>query len=516
MTGDPRDVGADDDMTYAAAAITAAIDGAEPVEAPPLDGDLATEWQTDLGNARRLVARHARDLRYVREIGWLAWDGKRWREDPGEPLRRAHQTAEAMTTEALEIKAAGPRQGEAAEAHDARWKMHYAWAVSSSNLGRASSMINSAEPYMALDREDLDQHPMRLNVANGTLHLGEMRADGYVPVQCMPHRRSDYATLLADVSYDRAARAPRWERFVAEVMPDARTRGWVQRWLGYCLTGDTSEQCVAIFEGKGANGKSTMVDVVARMLGSYAATTPIETFLHNERRSGSGPSPDLARLPGVRMVRTSEPEPGARLSESVVKQWTGGERFAARHLHKGFFEFKPAGKLTMSVNIRPVIVGKDHGIRRRIHLVPFRQQFPRTPGLVETLLAERAGVLNWLLDGYRAWREDGIGTAPEIAEATRGYFDEMDPIGSFVADCCDTGGQLSDFQSDITAAYQRWCIQMSEDPKNPTMFGRRLSDMGFGKAKSNGLTKRVGLKVREEWRGSGASVPSRGRQEDDA
>jgi putative DNA primase/helicase len=494
-------------MSAGEAAALAAFDAAEDVGAERSDGDLAEEWRTDLGNARRFVSRHGRDLMHVREIGWMAWDGKRWKLDYGEPMRRAHLTAEAMVQEALAIKDRGARSGEGAEDFEKRWRGHYAHAIASSQHGAARAMIASAEPYCHTERDALDDVPYRLNVANGTLHMGE--ATDHEPAwRLFKPRRSDRATLLADVTYDKAAKAPRWRQFVAEVMPDKATRLWLQRWLGYCLTGDISEQCIAIFEGKGANGKSTLVDVVARMLGDYAVTVPIETFLHQERRSGSGPTPDLARLPGARLVRTSEPEPGARLSESTIKQFTGGERITARHLFRDMFEFKPAGKLVMSVNIRPTIVGKDYGIRRRIHVVPFRQQFQRTPGLIEALLAEKPGILNWLLEGYAMWREDGLGTSTEIQAASKAYFEEMDPIGSFVEDCCETGSSHSEFYSTLRAAYLRWCTQVGEDAKGDTPFGRRISDMGFGKIKSSGMSRRTGLRVKDEWkvepRGSGS------------
>jgi putative DNA primase/helicase len=487
-------------------AIVDAVENAEDFDPERSDHDLATEWQTDLGNARRLVARHQKDLRHCRELGWLAWDGRRWKKDDGEPMRRAHRVAEAMVKESLAIKAAGKREGEDAEAFDARWKEHYAWAVTSSNHARASAMIASAEPYLDIARDDLDAHEYRLNVANGTLVLDGFDGNA-VDVRKVSHRRSDYATMLADVDFDPNAAAPRWTTFMAEILPDAATRVWIQKWLGYCLTGAITEQAIAVFEGKGANGKSTMVDVVARMLGDYAVTVPVETFLHKEGRGGSGPTPDLARLPGARLVRTSEPEPGARLSESTIKQFTGGERITARHLFKDMFEFRPHGKLTMSVNIRPVVVGKDHGIRRRIKVVPFRQTFPKTPGLSDKLLAEKSGILNWLLDGYRLWREDGLGTSPEIETATKAYFEEMDPIGSFVDEACEQRNDYSEFTSVLQDAYTRWCAQSSEDAKNATAFGRRLSDMGFGKTKTAGVVKRVGLRVREEWRaGSGGAV----------
>lgn len=499
---------ADDDPHDGAARVVAAFDAADDADdAGASDADLAAEWNTDLGNARRLVARHGRDLKFVREIGWLAWDGHRWDFDDAEPLRRAHLVARDMIKEAIAIKAAGARHDEDDDAFDARVRGHFAWAYTSSNHARAQAMILSAAPYLALRRDDLDRHEYRINVRNCTLVLDGVDGNE-VRVTRRNHARADHATKIADVDYDPNASAPGWHAFMADVLPDVATRRFVQVWLGYCLTGSIAEQCMAVFEGGGSNGKSTVIDVVARILGDYAVTVPVETFLHKEGRGGSGPTPDLARLAGARLVRTSEPDPGARLSESTIKQFTGGERITARHLFKDMFEFRPQGKLTLSTNIRPTIVGKDHGIRRRIKVVPFRQMFApkagRGEGLTETLLHERSGILNWLLDGYRLWREDGLDLSPAIQRATAAYFEEMDPIGSFVADVCELGPTHTEFATTLQDAYKRWCAQSSEEEKNATAFGRRLNDMGFGKIKTAGVIKRTGLRVRDEWKGHGS------------
>jgi putative DNA primase/helicase len=261
-----------------------------------------------------------------------------------------------------------------------------------------------------------------------------------------------------------------------------------------------------------------MMNVVSALLGDYATTTPVETFLHNDRgKSGSGPSPDIARLVGVRIVRTSEPEPGSRLSESTLKQYTGGEKMVARRLHRDFFEFTPAGKLTMSVNVRPVIVGKDHGIKRRLHVVPFKRIFSkdeilaldqaRGQPLHDYLMAEGSGILNWLLDGYRMWREDGLGVPEAVKAQTEAYFAEMDPIGQFVREACltiaDGAGVTEKDQeqaTDLYAAYKRWCDSNNEEPKNNTAFGRRLNDLGIRSAKRGGIGYRMAVKLRPEWR----------------
>lgn len=525
-------------------AVAAAIDRAQEIPAPPSNAELAQELQNDTGNARRLIARHGADLVYVNEWGWGAWDGARWRFDDGDAraLIKAHETAEAIFDEAdalpdfddrEPIKPETPKaqcqgpalaQWAAWEKWEKRRKRRLAdklelqdFALSSGNKGKSEAMLATAAPYLRRQHSEFDRAEFALNVANGTLRLdGEQ-------VRLFPASRTDNATKCAAVTFDPEADCPRWRQFVGEVLaPEVALM--VQRWLGYCLTGSIAEQRAVILEGQGSNGKSVLMNVVATLLGDYATTTPVETFLHTDRgRTGSGPSPDIARLVGARLVRTSEPEPGSRLSESVLKQYTGGEMMVTRRLHKEFFEFRPQGKLTMSVNIRPVIVGKDHGIKRRLLIVPFARVFSkdeiakadaeRGKGLEPYLLEEGPGILNWLLDGFRLWREDGLQPPEAVTTATEGYFAEMDPIGCFVREACQTiadgqGVTNDDKESavELYAVYKRWCDANNEEPKQMNGFGRRLSDLGIGKYKANGVGYRTGLRLRDDWKGAGATA----------
>lgn len=488
----------------------------------PIDDRLRWVDRNDFGNGVRLVMRHGAGLMWVDEIGWLHWDGRRWRVEGAESVARAcaHETAEAIKAEALAMLGAVrvPPEPDPSADKDVRkiWERerqrqfapvqeHRDWAVQSNSKGRLDGMQNEARGYLRRDVGELDVQPYLLNVENGTIDL----ADGRLLKAHDPDHR---ITKMAPVVYDVEAECPRWERFVAAVLPDAPGQEgvarFVQKWLGYALSADITEQKILVFEGKGANGKSTLLEVVARIMGDYAQVTPIETFLHQDRRSGSGPSPDIARLPGARLVRASEPEPGARLSESTIKQWTGGERMVARHLHRGFFEFTPQGKLTLSVNIRPVLVGKDHGIRRRILVVPFTQTFkagggaPRGKTLGDELMEEAPGILNWLLEGFALWREEGLEPPPAVLAATDSYFVEMDPVGAFVAEAIERSEAAGTMEqaTEVFAAYQRWCRDNNEDERNVTAFGRRLTDLGFKRQTRSGRTFYAGVRLREAWR----------------
>ena len=475
--------------------ILRAFDAAEDVPSAPDDRELARFSCDDLGNGRRFLARFGADFRYSAELGWFGWTGKKWCNRTGEMMaqRASHLVAEMI---------AGEVEALAGE-DEKRAKTLRGWARESRSLGRVSAMLKMAQPYLSCLPEEWDPDPFVLAVQNGVL---EMRAAD--DIRLFPHSRKYRNTRLAAAGYDPEADCPRWRQFMAEVLPDEATRRYMQIWLGICCLGDISVQQVMMLSGAGSNGKSTMLEVVAGLLGDYAATVDIASFLHQDRVSGAGPSPDVARLPGVRFVRASEPEPGSRLSEKRIKEITGGESMATRKLHRDFFEFRPQCKLNISFNSKPVLVGKDHGIKRRISIIPFRRQFgvngaARRPQdvILRELSAEYSGILNWLLDGVRLYLEGAFEPPEEVLAATRAYFDEMDPIGQFIAQCTvREEGDVREAHKDIYLAYKRWCDLDGEVPKSPRAFGLRLNDLGFEKVKTGGVIFRHGIRLLDEWR----------------
>ena len=179
----------------------------------------------------------------------------------------------------------------------------------------------------------------------------------------------------------------------------------------YCPTGVTTEQKLVFNYGEGGNGKSVFIDLIAKMMGPYAVSLPFASLLRDDRKRGAEATPDLARLPGARLVRASEPEKGSRFAEATIKAITGGEEITVRHLNHGFFDFVPHFKLTLSGNHKPAIRGQDRGIWRRFLLVPWEVNVPdeqQDKDLPAKLWAERDGVLNWILDGVRIWLECGL------------------------------------------------------------------------------------------------------------
>jgi putative DNA primase/helicase len=478
------------------------LDMLPPAEPSPIDNaELALLPRNDAGNARRLLARHGHEMAWVPEIGWLVWDGRRWAADGGEEAAyaRAEATAEAIYDEADELP------GEQLEGADGKKKPskrqgHRNWALTCGNVTKINAMLKAAQSRMRCKRTFFDAHPQLLNVENGTLELGD-------EVRLRKHEPVDRMTRMAAVTFDREASCPRWRAFIDTILPDPETQLFVQKWLGYCLTGNISEQCFLIWDGKGSNGKSTTLETIARIMGDYAGNVPIESFMHAEGRKGSEASPDLARLPGVRLIRTSEPEQGARLSESRIKQWTGGEEVSARKLHRDIFDFTPSGKITMSVNARPRVAGKDEGTRSRILVVPFKHRFERRAGgrkhdfVGEFIAKEASGILNWLLDGFRMWNEDGLKPPAQVIEATDEMFREQDPIGVAVKEIFIHTGK-DEHKVQASAAYDAfvvWCKRNAIEPKSKTAFGTRLRDLDYRKKAMTAGTFYVGVEIHTDY-----------------
>jgi putative DNA primase/helicase len=287
-----------------------------------------------------------------------------------------------------------------------------------------------------------------------------------------------------------------FRRFLDRILPDAEVQDWLQRWFGYCLTADYSENKLACLWGEGRNGKGVLTHLLQWLYGDYAAVLQFASLLADERRRGSEASPDLAQLPGMRAVFGSEPKKGAKLDDGMVKQITGGDDLKVRHLNRDFFDLHPTFKLTLSFNNKPQIRDDSHGMWSRVMLVPFTVIIPEAEidrALLAKLQREGPGILNWCLDGFRRWRDIGL-TAPQaILAATAEYRSESDRIGQFLdaATVPHENGEIP--ATHLYACYEGWCKAMEHRPVSQTLFGRELSRRTI-KPEKRGVMLRLGLK----------------------
>ncbi|MEQ9110372.1 MAG: phage/plasmid primase, P4 family [Rhodospirillaceae bacterium] len=457
-----------------------------------LDLHLSTIPHNDVGNAERFVARYGDITKYCKDIGWIAWTGKDWSDKAGKSFVtiKCEETAKAIKGEAKAMTAAGPRRDsgtkqplETEEELRKRVRKHRDWAVASGQSNRIRAMRELAQAHLEVHPEQLDADPYLLNLQNGMIDLRQGP-----DFELLPHQPKRLVTKIAEVRYEPNASQEVFTTFLKSIQPDAEVRAFLQRWFGLALTGEMNEQRLVMFSGSGANGKSTLANAVRKTLGSYATVMGFSSLLKNDRRGGADASPDIARLKGKRAVFTSEVDQSAVLSESLIKSLTGGEPILARHLHQAFFEFEPEFKLTTSVNNKPIIRGQDDGIWRRMIIVNFPVKIDekdRDPNLEKTLEANSSGILNWMLDGYRLWQEEGLCIPASILEQTQVYRDESDPIGEFLNLWTrpKTGARIGS-----TALYKKyvlWCGENEIRPVGRSAFGVTMTAKGYEKQKSN-------------------------------
>lgn len=431
----------------------------------PLRPELERGYRlTDVGNGERFALQWREQVRYVhRWKSWRWWDGQRWSDDETrQVLQLAKETVLSLHREAAD-PAIDSKRREALSRH----------ALSSEKQARLEAMLAcaSTEDELAARADEFDADPWLLNVANGVLDLRTG--------QLVEHQPSLMLTKLADVDYRPGAACPEWMRFLARVTAgDQRLIEFLQRAVGYTLTGDTREQVFFFLYGIGANGKSTFLEVLRMLLGDYATQAAFRTFLQ-QKRSGDAAREDIARLRGARMVASIEAADGARLDEGMIKTLTGQDVITARFLHQNSFEFLPQFKLWLAANHKPSIRGVDEAIWRRVRLVPFTVQIPegeRQPK--EVLMAlfsdELPGILAWAIEGCRLWQRDGLGLPSAVAEATREYREEMDQLTEFIAENCEIGDGFDVPAAGAFACYKAWCERSNERPMTKKAFGQAL------------------------------------------
>ncbi len=312
----------------------------------------------------------------------------------------------------------------------------------------------SVRPVLA---EAFDRDLWVLNCLNGTLDLrdGSFRA----------HRHEDMLTKLTGVSYDPEARCPRWESFINEVMQGDRERAaFLQKALGYSLTGDTSQECLFILYGPTSrNGKGTTMETVVRVMGSYAKTASPDTIAQKNNANPGAPNEDLARLAGARLVSIAEPDKHMKLSAATVKSLTGNDTQKARNMYEGSFEFRPQFKILINTNHLPAANDPSLFTSGRMKVIPFERHFrlrERDIGLKETFAQPESlsGILNWMLEGLRMYQAAGLDMPDSVVEATEEYREASDKLGRFLKEEMEAGPDYWVSTTEAHARYQSWCL----------------------------------------------------------
>lgn len=478
--------------------VTVVTDG-QPAEAlrPACVNDPQTH--NELSLARRLVRDSNGEILYVIDRGvWMQWTGKHWREDR-EGLHAQRITKGIASKLWEEIANADPKLHEMAA--------KFAAKASSRRTIEAAIALAKSEPEIAIEWSAFNQRQYLFNCQNGTLDL----ADNLLRLR--PHRKSDRLTQIAGVTYDANAAAPNWKQFVSEVTcGDDELAAFHQRSFGLALSSDQSEQRLWVHHGNGGNGKGTFLSIIAKVMGSYAGPVSASVFVSSGRDSDRDNK--TAQLVGKRLAFAQEADDGSRLSESSVKAMTGSDVCTARYLYQNPFEVNPTWHIHLAVNHRPSIKGRDAGIWRRVLLTPWRATFDgeakRDRGQIEAeLFAEGAGILNWMIQGFQRWREEGLRPPSAVQAETNNYRNASDSIAAWMAEECFTGESAATGSTDLFVSYKEWCYRAGFEELTQTSFGRALEEMGYekdrptaGPHRNKVVRKGLGLVPSSSWAGA--------------
>ena len=420
--------------------------------------------QTDNELASRFIDKHESGLRFVPSWKrWLSWDGKRWAIDDnsGMALRFGRCFARSLWGQFPNFML------DRIDTNDKQTERTFKFLKEANRQRGIKAFIDlaSADSRIAVDLKSLNANPLLLNVQNGTLELdtGKFRE----------HRQEDCLTQLANVIFDAEATCPRWEESLAMIFAkDTELIGYVQRLLGYAITGLRSEHILPIAFGAGCNGKSFVTNVILEMLGGYGYTANDSLLLGYKDAHPT----EKAALYQKRFVAVSEPDQGARLKESRVKELTGEATITARRMNEDFWSFDRTHTFWMSTNHLPRVQGSDEGIWRRVKLIPFEVDLRTVtiliPDLDKILLRdEGSGILNWLVRGFHEYQAYGFMEPDRVKVAVDGYRKDEDELESFVSEKCETGDHCMETADDLFKAYENWGGKMTRN-----LFGRRLGD----------------------------------------
>lgn len=438
---------------------------------------------SDDGNSQRLVNRHGRAIRYCGAMGWFVWTGQRWeRDETYEVLKLAKDTVRALFHEAAGVEATEKRN---------ELGKH---ALKSQAEPRLRAMIQLApgEPDIAIRPDVFDEDRWLLNVQNGTLDLrtGTLR----------PHLREDLLTKLAGAAYDEDARCPLWDKFLKRVTGgDTELIAFMQRAVGHALTGIIAEHVVHFLYGTGANGKSTFVATVIRMMGDYGKMAAPKLLI---RSTHDRPLNELADLWGTRFAANAELGDGSKLDEERLKYLSGGDQITARFLYKNLFRFWPQHKLFIVTNTLPALNNVDDAaVWRRILVWPFAVAIPsaeQDPDLPRKLDGELSGILRWAVEGCNDWRDRGnrLNSPSAVTAASATYRGNVDTVHAWIdARCVREAAEKTPF-GDLYQSYLDYCRDNDVKALTDTSLGISLGRKGFRPDRDSKTRWREGLRLK--------------------
>ena len=405
---------------------------------------------TDTGNAEALAHLFGDRIRYVPAWGvYIIYDGTHWRRDIG-----------GVALMKLTKGVIGAING------DPKWRKR-----SQERARREAMMALVRSEVGTIEPEQLDADPFLFACRNGVIDLktGEL----------LPHDPKHLIMKIAPVDFDPKACARKWEAFLREILPNEDVRDFLQRVFGYALTGDIGERILVVLLGLGRNGKSLLLRTIQIVIGPYAKTTAAELLMAKDHTAHPT---EIADLLGTRLAISSEVKKGRTFDEEAVKRLTGDDRLKARRMREDFWEFDPTHKLVIAANHRPRVRDTTDSFWDRFRLVPFPIRIADkkvNPRLRAELLKESAGILNWLIEGYRKYQQHGLEPPQAVLDATKDYRAREDVLGQFFLEHCVFGGS-NDFESsaDLLDRARKWAAALNFHVPSAKALAERLEEHG--------------------------------------
>lgn len=449
---------------------------------------------TDVFNASRFSQKFAGQLAYVpqRKL-WMEFDEHCWKADEN---RFVMQKAIELTKDFLLDSSMLMMQAHKLTSKDAQKQAieeasslaQHAIKCQSKKSLDALLAIAQTETSLCVHNANFDADNNLFGVRNGVIELDTMQfRDG---------KPDDFITKQSCAEYDAKATCENWEKFLEQVQPDAEVRKWLQKFLGYAMSGTGKEQIFAVFYGNGSNGKGVTINTLKPVFGDYFKTAQFDTFVVKDK---SQIRTDIAVLNKSRIVIANEGADGAKLDEGIVKQMTGEDEITTRFLYGAEFSFKPSFINILVTNHKPVITGTDNGIWRRVVLVPWSVLITKDKAdknLSEKLAKEQNGILNWLLKGYQLYKEEGLTLPSILANANESYRKDSDVLGAWLEEDCDIEQGNWESTSELYKAYEAWSKRSGHRAMSQKTLGDKFRERGFETAKKKGERGWNGLKVK--------------------
>lgn len=440
---------------------------------------------TEFGNCQRFLASRSNQFFYTSEGGWYKWTGSNWTRDTGSLIKaEAERVIKDIPLEAT--KSVPPKDAQAI----------LRWAHSCQKNSAVNNLTSLLQHEQSLQKSitDFDADPYIVNCLNGVVDVKTGKLS--------PHKQEQLCSHITNAPYITGSRCPTWMNFLDFTFyGDPELIDYFHRAVGYCVTGDTSEQIFFATEGPGGTGKGVAFETLAHILGTYAQPVKAEMFLLNEKGSNATGDNSVAAIRGSRLCLSSEINPGARLNEARVKELTGQDTIQARFLYQEFFNFIPLAKFWLRCNGLPVIAGGDSGIWRRVRLLPFRRpvgEDMKNPYLKEALREESDGILTWAIEGARLWLQRRLKPPASCVVEVERYREDMDVVGMWLGDRCVADPQAETMSSTLYDSYMDWCELQGEKPKSQRWLSFDLRQRGFSRVRVPNGSAYHGLRLKND------------------